>query len=161
MSEPRPNLDEAARLHNEAMASCELAFDARRSGDPELALRYFSEAFAAEQEAANLVADDLDLEPTRSILHRSAATLAADCGDYPAANRLIDAALAGNPPVEIIEELDELRVRIRREVGPGFEGMSILIDPGNAPVELITELFLSLDAVNRSLGGPGLIGDPT
>ena len=34
--------------------------------------------------------------------------------------------------------------------------LTLFIDPGNAPVELITEIFLKLDAISRSLGGNGL-----
>jgi len=49
-----------------------------------------------------------DIEPTRSILHRSAATLAVQCGEYEAAQRLIYRALAGNPPSDIEAELKDL-----------------------------------------------------
>ncbi len=55
-------------------------------------------AFAQERAAADLVANLFDLEPTRSILHRSAAVLAVECSERREAERLIGRALAGNPP---------------------------------------------------------------
>lgn len=54
----------------------------------------------------------MDTEPTRSVLHRSAATLAVNCGELQAAERLITTALSGNPPQEIAEELKDLFIQI-------------------------------------------------
>ena len=62
-------------------------------------------AFDKERAAAELVAAQDALEPTRSILHRSAASLAIECGRLRDAEKLIAAALAGEPPDEIAEEL--------------------------------------------------------
>jgi hypothetical protein len=58
--------------------------------------------------AANLVADQLDFEPTRSVLHRSAASLAVECFQLREAEQLIGRALAGNPPPDIVDELRDL-----------------------------------------------------
>jgi hypothetical protein len=64
-------------------------------------------------------APDLSAEPTRSVLHRSAAALAVECGEAREAERLIAVALAGNPPEEIAEELrdlwQELRPNLRKQ----------------------------------------------
>ena len=49
-----------------------------------------------------------DHEPTRSVLFRSAASLAIDCKEYLEAERLIGEGLAGNPPPDIRIELREL-----------------------------------------------------
>jgi hypothetical protein len=65
-------------------------------------------AFEQERSAANLVADQLDFEPTRSMLHRSAASLAVKCCQLREAERLIGRALAGNPPPDIADELRDL-----------------------------------------------------
>jgi hypothetical protein len=65
-------------------------------------------AFAKERTAADLVANQLDLEPTRSILHRSAAVLAIECAELREAEWLIGRALAGNPPDDIANELRDL-----------------------------------------------------
>jgi hypothetical protein len=48
------------------------------------------------------------LEPTHSVLHRSAAVLALECSELREAERLIGRALAGNPPVDIANELRDL-----------------------------------------------------
>jgi hypothetical protein len=70
------------------------------------------QAFEQEAQAATLVVNDLDAEPTRSVLHRSAASLAIECGELRAAERLIATALSGNPPPEIAEELKDLFIQI-------------------------------------------------
>ncbi|WP_353933298.1 hypothetical protein WJM97_23420 (plasmid) [Okeanomitos corallinicola TIOX110] len=70
------------------------------------------QAFEKERLAAELITNDLTAEPTRSILYRSAATLAIDCGEIHSAERLIAVALSGNPPTEIAEELKDLFVQI-------------------------------------------------
>ena len=81
---------------------------ARAKNDHARAKRYFKRAFEQECEAVSLVAKAHSLEPTRSVLHRSAAALAMECGEYRAAERLIAAALAGDPPEELAEELRDL-----------------------------------------------------
>jgi hypothetical protein len=53
-------------------------------------------------------AEQSQTEPTRSVLHRSAATLALDCGEYREAERLVATALAGNPPEPIANELRDV-----------------------------------------------------
>ena len=94
--------------HHQAMEYTDEAFQARRNGDNEQAQAFFRQAFLCEREADELVSSHTDAEPTRSVLHRSAATLALDCGEFREAERLIAIALAGNPPDEIAEELREL-----------------------------------------------------
>lgn len=59
-----------------------------------------------------MVADNLDSEPTHSVLHRSAATLAVQCGALQQAEKLIAIALAGHPPLDIAEELKDLFIQI-------------------------------------------------
>ncbi|NJM56992.1 MAG: hypothetical protein HC857_05565 [Synechococcales cyanobacterium RU_4_20] len=54
----------------------------------------------------------LDAEPTRALVHRSAASLAVELGQFEIAERLLAIALAGNPPPEIAEELKDLFVQI-------------------------------------------------
>jgi hypothetical protein len=68
--------------------------------------------FRFNEQAAALIANQLDAEPTRSVLHRSAANLAVNCGELTAAERLIATALSGNPPSEIAEELKDLFIQI-------------------------------------------------
>lgn len=99
----------AGQYHDEAMDWAERGDFAKRVGDTSTAARCYHDAFVYEKTAAEIVAPYLDLEPTRSVLHRSAATLASQCGELAEAARLIEAGLAGNPPAEIAEELRELR----------------------------------------------------
>lgn len=95
-------------LHQAAMNLVDQAVLARQRGDTDAALTFAREALAKERAAADLVADQWDLEPTRSVLHRSAATLAVECHELRDAERLIGRALAGNPPADIADELRDL-----------------------------------------------------
>jgi hypothetical protein len=97
-------------LHQEAMELVDRAFLARQRGDVIVALELTKAAFSQERAAADLVADLLDLEPTRSVLHRSAAVLAVECSELRSAERLIGRALAGNPPDDIANELRDLLI---------------------------------------------------
>lgn len=99
-------------LHKQAMDCAEMAQIAKLKGDSVLALQLSKQAFEKERLAAELIVNNLADEPTRSVLHRSAATLAIDCGEIAAAERLIAVALSGNPPQEIAEELKDLFVQI-------------------------------------------------
>ena len=100
-------LEQAQYLHDMAMDSAEKAlFAARRNS--ELSREAYRQAFLYERDAANLFAADLAFEPSRSVLHRSAAALALECGEWRSAEQLICAALAGNPPENIAEELRAL-----------------------------------------------------
>jgi tetratricopeptide (TPR) repeat protein len=99
-------------LHREAMQWVDQAEQLRREGDAQSAQERLQRAFEYERQAAERSAGDLSLEPTRSILHRSAASLALECGKYREAERLIAVALAGNPPDAIAEELRDLLVQV-------------------------------------------------
>ncbi len=99
-------------LHKQAMDLAEAAAVARLRGALELAAQFTRQAFEQETQAAALIASALDAEPTRSVLHRSAASLAIECGELRMAERLIATALSGNPPPEIAEELKDLFIQI-------------------------------------------------
>ena len=97
-------------LHNNAMELAGQALHADLHGDYAGAKSLFKDAFDLERQAALLVVPDANAEPTRSILLRSAATLAVDCHEFKEAERLIAIALSGTPPAEIAEELRDLSV---------------------------------------------------
>ena len=99
-------------LHKQAMDLAEMAQVAKLRNNSDLAAQLCRQAFEKERLAAELITNDLTAEPTRSILYRSAATLAIDCGEIHSAERLITVALSGNPPTEIAEELKDLFVQI-------------------------------------------------
>lgn len=94
--------------HQRAMEFADQAFVAKQAGQYEQANHLFFQAYDMERHAAEMVAPNIEAEPTRSVLHRSAATLAMDCGCLRDAERLVCIGLAGEPPEEIAEELQEL-----------------------------------------------------
>jgi hypothetical protein len=95
-------------IHRLAMEQSDLALLARSKGDEDAAQRHFRSAYELESQAANALRSNLSAEPTRSVLFRSAATLARDCGQCADAEKLIYTALAGEPPAEIADELRDL-----------------------------------------------------
>jgi superfamily II DNA or RNA helicase len=99
---------EAAALHREAMELAEEAVVERLHGNAERAVTLLRHALERERAAASLVEADRTLEPTRSVLHRSAASLALECGELREAERLVTIALSGTPPDDIAEELRQL-----------------------------------------------------
>lgn len=111
-------MKKAIKLHREAMDFADRAEAAQRRKAREEAAQLFRQAFDRERAAAVLFVNDFDAEPTRSVLLRSAASLALDCEEYREAERLIAAALWGNPPEELYDELRELLVELgsRRNV---------------------------------------------
>ena len=99
-------------LLREAMDLAELAQVAKLRSEVEQSNHLLRQAFAQESSAAALIANHWESEPTRSVLHRSAASLVIECGEFEMANRLIATALSGNPPDEIAEELQDLFIQI-------------------------------------------------
>jgi hypothetical protein len=115
-------------LHQQAMDLAEAAAVARLRGAVERAAQLTRQAFEQEIQAAALIAGTLDVEPTRSVLHRSAASLAIECGEVQTAERLIATALSGNPPPEIAEELKDLFIQINLNQYLKRQGIHIDID---------------------------------
>jgi hypothetical protein len=93
-------------LHRTAM---ELAQEAEATSDTAISQKLFRAAFEKEREAAEILADRLDLEPSRSVLLRSAASLALDCHEFAEAERLLEKGLGGKPPADLAEEMRSLR----------------------------------------------------
>lgn len=128
-------MNQAQALHQQAMDLAESAFTAKLRGDRTQADRLLQQAFAKEAEAAALIANDFNAEPTRSVLHRSAASLAIDCGEFQTAERLIATALTGNPPKEIAEELRDLFIQIN--LRKYFERHGIALDELPSSLQVI------------------------
>lgn len=99
-------MNKVSELHIRAMELAARAELARRTGEVATAHKLFEEAFENESEAASLV--NFETEPTRSILHRSAASLAIDCKRFLDAEKHIGLGLSGNAPEEIREELRDI-----------------------------------------------------
>lgn len=102
-------------LHHQAMAFADEALKLKQNGEYDKSIEIFRLAFEKEREAVELVSNNLSLEPTRSVLLRSAATIALDCKNLREAERLIAMGLAGNPPCEIAEELRDIKSRLPRK----------------------------------------------
>ena len=128
------------QLHAEAMDYADQADAARRLGDTVTMLQLFHKAFEAERAAAELLATEFTLEPSRSILYRSAASLALDCAEYREAERLICQGLAGNPPEEVANELRDQYERVNFERHLEVRGVTL------APTDI--QLVLAGDGVD-------------
>jgi hypothetical protein len=107
------------------MELAEAAALARMRGETDHVASLLLQAFEYEKEAANQCAQDISLEPTRSVLHRSAAVLALQCGEYREAERLIARGLSGEPPDEIAEELRDLLEQVYFERHLSLRGLSL------------------------------------
>ena len=101
-------MPDITQLHRKAMDFAGQAAAERRRGFYDRALELTRQAFELEGVAAREIENQLDFEPTRSVLHRSAASLALECHEVREAERLIGRALSGSPPDEIAEELRDL-----------------------------------------------------
>jgi len=105
-------MNEINKLHDEAMNLAELAAVARVKGNLQQANELLRKAYQNEANAAHLMLDVSSPEPTRSVLFRSAASLAIDCNELREAEKLIAVGLAGSPPSDIAEELRDLFERV-------------------------------------------------
>ena len=92
--------------HDQAMHLTESALLEQLQGNEEQASLLFAQALSLELAALNEL--DPSVEPTYSVLHRSAATLALDCNEVRLAEQLAATALAHAPPTEIAEELRDV-----------------------------------------------------
>jgi hypothetical protein len=115
-------------LHREAMEQTDLALATRQQGDQVNALLYFRKAYSLEAQAAAALINRLDAEPTRSVLFRSAATLALDCKLLGEAEKLVCTALIGNPPEQLADELRDLLEQIHFERHLALRGIELQPD---------------------------------
>jgi len=101
------------KRHKLAMDFAEMAIFAKRNEDLQKFEEYSKKAMEYEKQAAIELFSE-QIEPTRSVLFRSAGHLALDNADYIEAQKLYEYALEGNPPTEIVAELRELKVDVDR-----------------------------------------------
>jgi len=100
------------QLHQEASMAVQQAIVLRAQEEEEAAHKLFTKAFELEKQAALSLLTDFDNEPTRSVLFRSAASLAMNCKKYREAEKLAAQGLAGDPPQKIMNQLRELYQQI-------------------------------------------------
>jgi hypothetical protein len=96
------------QVHRKAMILAQDAYITLLQGDEVEALRLYESAFELEREAALTLVSDESKEPTRSVLFRSAASLAVKCKRFREAEKMVALGLAGNPPEEIANESRDL-----------------------------------------------------
>ena len=106
------SIEQSQIRHHQAMECYDKAMHAKRQEDQSRDLEWLRQAYMLEKEAAQLIAGEFDLEPSRSVLYRSAASLAIQCGETREAERLLAAGLAGFPQEEIADELRDLLEQI-------------------------------------------------
>ena len=123
----KEKLKQSVRLHRSASDLAGKALAARIYGDRESYLRLTREAFVKEARSAELLRHNPS-HHMHAILHRSAATLAFRCGEYRAAECLIEHGLAGDPDERLREQLTELREEVREQLGDGNGGSSAIAD---------------------------------
>ena len=97
--------------HNMAMSYLDVALIFKMEGKCNAQNAHVWKAMKHEVAAAKL-ALNTNIEPSRSVLCRSAAQLCVECGELEEAESLIAAALSGNPPFEIVVELEAIRSQI-------------------------------------------------
>jgi hypothetical protein len=112
-------------LHDEAMRLAQLTLIARQHGKHKEAQALARSAYQHEREAAFLVPEGESAEPTRSILFRSAASLAYQCGELLAAQRLIAEGLSGYPPAQVEMELKELYEQVNFELELELQSITV------------------------------------
>lgn len=95
-------------LHNQAMQLAQEAYIAKLKGEEEVSLTMYRAAYELERKAAIGFEAFDGSEPTRSVLFRSAAVLAKNCGKFIEAYELVGTGLSGNPTGLVKEELEEL-----------------------------------------------------
>jgi hypothetical protein len=96
------------QLHEEAMELASLAYIESQKGNHISALENNRKGYELEKQSAMLLLNDMENEPTRSIIFKSAAWLAFHIAEYREAEKMIAFCLSGNPPLSIAQELRKL-----------------------------------------------------
>lgn len=110
-------------LHERAMQLAQSAIVSRHNGNESDAEKLARQAYELEKQAADLIPEGSGSEPTRSILYRSAASLAYQAREYDIAIGLVEKGLSGFPPKQVKQELNDLLGSIR-----GSRSQNKLID---------------------------------
>jgi hypothetical protein len=129
------------QIHRNAMELAKQASESLRNGKRDEFLKCSKQALEYEKEAALTLVNDLDAEPTRSVLFRSAAYMAFNIGDYIMAEQLIHFGLAGNPFIELKNELKNLLVETNAAIENNY---SVQFGIENAYMELLREKAIYL-----------------
>jgi hypothetical protein len=112
-------------VHDEAMNIAEEAFREKELGNQSAAIALFARALDLEQQCAEYFAENQESEPSRSILYRSAASLAYNAQQYEVAENLAFRGLAGLPPTDIRDELKALLEEIQFDLSLRERGITL------------------------------------
>src|SRR5882724_6544101 len=102
-----------SKLHDEAMSLADNAWLKRYEGEFSAYKDMIRAAYEKEREAAESIIKEVDLEPTRSVLLRSAASLALECVETREAERLVLFFFKQKTAYEIAEELRDINEHVR------------------------------------------------
>ena len=106
-------LEKAKIIHDKAMKLAQEAIMARIGHDEIKAQTLYKQSFDLEREAAYIYVERFDKEPIRSILYRSAASLAIECHLYQEADLLIQQGQSSNTPLDVMDDFQELKDKMR------------------------------------------------
>lgn len=126
--------DRVASLHRDAMEHADAALYFQSLGDLAGFLHETSLAAALEEEAANLLPCSEVSEPTRTVLLRSAATLALRCNELERAEKLAARALLGFGPEGLKEEVRDVLEQVY--FGRHMAARGVSIEDGELQVSL-------------------------
>ena len=118
-------MEKIEALHNQAMDLAEKAIIFRIRKRIDESIDVFNEAFLLEKEAAMLLKDLYEFEPSRSIMFRSAASLALNARLFRDAEKMIAIGLSGNPSESIADELRNLYENINFEKHLQLRGVTL------------------------------------
>jgi len=118
-------MEEIETLHNQAMDLAEKAVILRIRKKTDESIKAFNSAFQLETQAAMQLKDSFDFEPSRSVMFRSAASLALNARLYREAEKMIAIGLSGNPPDPIADELRNLYENINFEKHLRLKGVTL------------------------------------
>lgn len=124
-------MNDVLALHKRAMELSDQADSAKRRGDLESARAFYEESLRCEERAASSIRPEKDSEPSRSILFRSAASLAVECHRWADAERMVALGLSGYPPDEIAGELRDLMEQIH--FARHLEKQGVTLEPDEDP----------------------------
>ena len=107
-------LERAKIIHERAMILAQEAIMARIRNDETKAQTLYKQSFDLEREAAYIYSERFDKEPMRSILYRSAASLAIECHLYQDADLLIQQGQSSDTPSDVMDDFQELRDKMQQ-----------------------------------------------
>ena len=105
---------EVLELHQKAMFFAQDALVAKHKGEKDNAQSLYQKAFDIERGVAMSFVNS-DNEPMRSVMFRSAASLALNCGLDREAEIMVSYGLIGTPPTDVHQELLQLLDDVKQQ----------------------------------------------